>query len=450
MRCLTAAALVSVTCQYAQVRSSPPPAPILDQSFRWDDAGGGGRYEWGKDGFLKMDGSAAPIRCVRKLSRPIAMRGPRLSFTALFVVGRQYRVALYGSGMNPVVILEIWRNGGISVQARAGKVAEPVAAIGTAAWRQQVLSGGEPAVARSSPLHEFDFGDFDFQARTFTLMLDGTKQPALPLLPGEMDVDRFEIATVAVEAGSLVWLRSFRYLDESGRPVEEENFHSHWIANTAVTPRYPADKWQATSYRPVDFRWLEMATHYGAVYCRFADRPVVAGTLTMELQADEAGHEVQVNLGEYRYDPAGTFGYLPADAEGISTITGGWNIDAGMFNGAWSPFQHTTPNSRPTIMRPYPTFVPFDDPPPAESGRVYGLKIHWNIREMKYQVWVDGRPQVYRGSTDLPVMAPPVNGIDMIMMHAGNLNPWRGPLIHMRFGNVKVEADSESAARSIR
>lgn len=57
-------------------------------------------------------------------------------------------------------------------------------------------------------------------------------------------------------------------------------------------------------------------------------------------------HEVQAHLDRYKIGPMGTYGYLPADTGGISTISGGRNVDAGVFDAAWTPFRDVIPNCR--------------------------------------------------------------------------------------------------------
>jgi hypothetical protein len=230
----------------------------------------------------------------------------------------------------------------------------------------------------------------------------------------------------------------FQQFGRGGDVVEDERFDHHWICNAAVTPGYPADKWQATTYRPMDFKWLEVATHYGAVYVRFSEQPIVRGTLEFDMSADNVDHETQVNLGEYAYSRRGDPGYLPADADGISTISGGWKAAVGLFAGVWTPYVDSIENKSPSLLKPYGTFAPFDSAPAAIAGQAYHVKMRWDAEAKTYRVSIDGVLQLYHGKPDMKMIHLPDKGIDTVMIHPGDRNPWRGPLLRSRWANFKA------------
>lgn len=35
----------------------------------------------------------------------------------------------------------------------------------------------------------------------------------------------------------------------------------------------------------------------------------------------------------------------------------------------------------------------------------------------------------------------PQEGLDMLMTHAGDMNPWHGPLLRVAWGNVKIATE---------
>ena len=45
--------------------------PIVSQDFNWHDAGEGGVYIFGEDGYLTMDGSRGRVVCSRRIMNPI-------------------------------------------------------------------------------------------------------------------------------------------------------------------------------------------------------------------------------------------------------------------------------------------------------------------------------------------------------------------------------------------
>lgn len=406
---------------------------VFGQEFHWDAGGGSAQYTWGQDGFLKIDGSKGQIQCSRRFSQRITGGDMAIQVDALVALGREYHLNLYDSAGNKIIDTTIARIGDIRFESQ-GKPFDTTLSVAKSRDK-------EPMMGVASPLRSFGFGEFDFKAQTFTFELDGKKSPGMPMAGAGVDADRVELRTDLVEPGTLIWVERYQQLKRSGEVVEDERFDHSWICNAAVTPGYPADKWQTTTYRPVDFKWLEVATHYGAVYVRFSDEPIVRGTLEFDMAADNVDHETQVNLGEYAYSRRGDPGYLPADADGISTISGGWKGAVGLFAGVWTPYVDSIENTRPSLFRPYGTFAAFDNAPPAVPDQAYHVKMRWDADAKTYRVWIDGVLQLHHGKPDITMIHLPDKGIDTVMIHPGDRNPWHGPLLRSRWANFKVTSE---------
>ena len=378
---------------------------IFSQNFDWDDDLDSGQYVWGQDEFLKMDGSKGKIVCRHQLKSRITDGNSRLKISAVFVRGRPYRIDLNNEKGEPVVTATIERDGRIVFGANTLEEKESGTSLGCAPGMSCKPAANEHGPVQASPLHVFEMSDFSYLSGTVKLTFDKKVFSGMSLARNRGDIYEIEIQTLAVEPGSIVWLKEFRQENNHDKLVEDEQFQAEWTRNVGILPGYPADKWQVTSYRPRSFKWLEMKTQYGAVYVRFSPIPVRHGSVDLDIMSDHMEHEAQVNLGQFKYEPMGNYGYLPADSSGISTISGGWNVDAGAFDGAWTPFLDVIPNEHPTMLHRGGSFMPFDSPPPAVADRPYRLRIEWDIAAKSYHVWIDGIAQKYHGSPDLQIIS---------------------------------------------
>lgn len=414
------------------------PRVIYQQDFAWEDLLDAGHYAWGEDGFLKLDGSDGRIACRHLLKEPVVNGQQRLSLAALFVPGHRYRIQLEDAQGNRMVVLTLERNGAWRAAGPNGEAGDTglqwICGPGASCPESQAERHGASALQ----IHNLSFSGFDRDAARMEISID-KKLARVALVGKGNEIAALEVESLDVEAGSLIWLRELRQTDAAGVTMDLQRFDYEWIANVAVRPGYPSDKWQATSYRPIG-TWMEMRTHYGAVFVRFSQIPVVHGSVEMDLKVDDVDHEVQVNLGHYKIESPGDLGFLPAASDGVATISGGWNADAGIYRNTWSPFRDVEPNPHPTLLAPYGIFVPFDHPPAAAVGRIYHLRIDWDAAARSYQVWIDGQLQTAQGSAVLAMGGLPAEGMDMLMIHAGDVNPWRGPLLRVDWAHVKVTA----------
>ena len=403
---------------------------VFEQNFGWDDPLGTGEYIWGQDGYLKMDGSVGKIQCSRRLKEAIKDSGSRVEIKAIFALGKMYRIVLYDSSDKMVVDGHIDRAGQVLFN-NGNSLIDSTANIGAdrGFWGQ------------ASAPHTLVFDQFDFRSKKFKFSLDGKSYSSVPLCSSSDNVSRLELQTDVLEPGTLIWLGHYKQTGDRDRLIDNQNFEDYWVSNPAVVPGYPSAKWQATTYRPKDFKWLEVSTRYGAVYVRFASKPIVRGKLDIEMMTDNVDHETQLNLGEYKYDPQGNPGNLPTDPTGVSTISGGWKINVGIFARLWTSYRDEVGNPHPSILEPLMTFKPFDNAPPAAINKPYRLKIEWNTTSLTYRVWIDEILQTYGGVADIPMLHRPEKGIDMIMIHPGDRNPWFGPYLHSYWGKVKVTAE---------
>lgn len=415
-------------------------AAVFTQNFGWDDHLDSGHYIWGQDGFLKMDGSSGKIDSRYRLKHRLVDGNNRLKIAAVFVPGHRYRILLNTSDGTTAAAVTIERDRHITLGTDANSVGTRGPILGCGPGISCHGAKEKEASTGAQQLHIFSFSRFDSHAGTMSLQLDDGDAFRLALAPGASSIDEIAIQTLDTDPGSIVWLRKVSVEDSAGTVIEDEAFPAEWIPNVSVTPGYPADKWQVTTYRPADFSWLEMKTHYGAVYVRFSEKPILRGSVQLEIMTDNVENEVQVNLGKYRYEALGTYGFLPAESSGISTISGGWTLDAGIYDGTWTPFRDVLANDHPTLLRPYGIFKPFDNPPAAIVHKFYLLTIAWDVTAKTYRVWIDGVLQEYGGSHKLPMSNVPAQGLDMLMIHAGDLNPWRGPVLRVDWGKVRIDS----------
>jgi hypothetical protein len=420
--------------------TTEPGAIVSEQNFEWNDELGSGEYVWGDGNFLKMDGSVGRIACSRRLKHAIQDDKSRIEIRATFSLGKMYRIVLYDLSGRIVMDAHIGRDDRLLFE-KAGAPVDLGIYLGreTDSWRQK-FGGSERIMREASALHTFGFGQFDFKSRTFTFTFDGKEFPNTPLDSQAGSVNRLALETEAVEPGEVIWVDHFKQISQNNDVIDDERFDHNWVAVPEVKAGYPSDKWHATTYRPKDYQSLEVRTVYGAVYCKFSDKPIPKGTVELEVKTDNVDNEIQLTLGEYKYEALGPPGNIPVDNTGMAMISGGWQFYVGIFAGVWTPFQDPIENKSPTIEAPYGTFVPFANAPPAVVNRPYRLKLEWNSTTGIYHLWIDDVLQTYKGSPDIHTSKPAVEGINMITIHPGNRNPWVGPYLYSRWGKIKITA----------
>ena len=391
-----------------------PDTTVLERDFNWHDASGSGDYDWGASGYLKLDGSSGRIQCRRRLKEPIANPGGAVEFSVHFTLGKSYRILLYDAAERPVVECFIDRDGQVRFHDGNGYVDGGVG-IGT----------NELWTVESEPLR-LRFSHFDHQQKTFRFELDDQTVEGMPLRAQSTDVSHLELQTEVVEPGAVLWIQAFRQT-QGEQLIDEEHFTDHWETLPYIPTGHAQEKWDSTSYRPMDYRWLEVRTRYGAAYTSFA--PIAKGSIELDMMTQDVNQETQISLGEYQ--------------PWVTPVTPGfWKLVLGIFAGMWTPFQDWVREDTIKFTQPFGYGMPFDNAPAAENDRSYHVRIEWEINAQTWQVWIDGTELRYKGSSTLKAFSPVDKGIDTLMFHPGNLNPTAGPMLRYHLGGVRVRSAS--------
>ena len=391
---------------------------ILREQFNWNDDIGSGEYSWGCDGSLKMDGATGPIGCSRYLTDRITDERGTVELGLRFTRGRQYLVCMYDSADRMVVECILGSTGTIRFHD------------GTTAVDSGASTGRAPHLwCGTSDEHILRFGRFDFQARTLTFTFDGEEHAGMPLRGGGDDGSMIQLRTPATERGNTIWLNHYAQFHGAER-TDYQDFGHCWQPMSLLAQDRGAG--QGTTCRPRDYKWLEVATVYGAVHTSMP--AVVAGSVELDMMTADVRQETQLTVGEYRRTES------PQD--------GWWGACVAIFGGLWSPCTsfiraRSTASVKGTESTPvvFGYFKPFDKAPCAVNNRPYRVKLQWDVPTQTYRVWIDGVLQEYEGSPDLHFINPVSEGVDALVIHPGNLNPYVGPELYTYWGNVTVTAE---------
>ena len=415
-------ALVSLCAAtvWAEKPASDEGRIVFEQKFNWHDSLGSGEYVWGREEYLAMDGSDGKIQCSRLLKERITDRKGRVEFDVRLARGKIYGISFYDSEDRKVLDCRVERSGQVRFSDGDSFVDAGVGIGSAGVW------------ADWSKTHTLGFGQIDFSAKTFVFTFDEKSMVDMPLSASATNVARVELRTLIVEKGTLIWLDNFRQLEEPNVTVDTESFNQYWVPCSGIPRGMPGEKWQEIRYRPKDYKWLEVGTTYGAVYVRFTDRPVKKGVLELEMITDNIEAETQLNLGEYQKRSEYSIG-VQDEVPG-----GAWRINVGIFAERWIPFKDWEADSVVSIRKPFGHGVPFDNALTPVADKIYKLQIAWDAGTQTHRIWIDGVAQLWKGSVDIPMLYDLKEGVDMIMIHPGNLNPDLGPYLYSRWGNIKV------------
>ena len=281
---------------------------VLQQDFTWHDAGAGD-YDFGKDGYLAMDGIRfhRPIRCLRRLKHAIRSSDGAIELHLRVVIGRRYFVRLYDGGGRMVVNCCLDTDGWVKLirgdGCDGGQEEVDTGAYLTWAYGYPAV---DPAFSAShtveSDLHVLKFSNFDFGGGLFDFQFDATQIGSVDAFAHSgIDVCDLELSSGPVPGGSgstgRIRLRRLVQYDGS-QIVEDERFPVYWQPVPAARTGYPTDKFYDTHVRPVDYRWLETCSPYGWLKARLPCR-VLAGELCFDLTSDDVAKESVVVLMEY-------------------------------------------------------------------------------------------------------------------------------------------------------
>lgn len=388
---------------------------ILQQDFKWHDVADAGSYEWGIEGYLKMDGSSGRIQCRRVLEEPITESVGAVEITVQFTLGKSYRILLLDSLGRPAIECLIDHGGRIRFHDGERYVDSGVSLEPNQLW-----------TAESQP-HRLWFGQMSFQEGSFRFEYDETMVEGMPFCASSTDVSHLELQTGATESGAVLWLDSYRQLAGS-HVVEEEDFLHRWEVFPYVPTGHAQEKWDTTTYRPVDYHWLEVRTRYGGTFTRFPH--VVSGSVELDMMTQDVTQETQVSLGEYQR-------WATPFSPGL------WKLVMGVFAGLWTPMQDWVKEEEDaTMTQPFGYSVPFDNAPTPENDVPYRVRIEWNTTENSWGVSIDETEMLYKKATTLQAFRKVDRGIDSFLFHPGNLNPTAGPVRCYYLGNVCVRTAS--------
>ena len=387
---------------------------VFEQKFNWNDELGSGKYTWGYDQYLTMDGSFGKIQCNRLLKEKITDTTSRVEMTLIFVEGRKYRIVLYDLDNKMVVDCRIGREGWVSFSDGKSYIKT----------KARIGPNTEYAVEYSPP-HRFSFGQFDFSVGQFQFSFNGKKDfLPMPFCRKAKNISKIEVQTCVVEPGTIIGLDNYRQIEEPDTIIDEDNFSNYWVPSPAILPGYPDERSKDVTYRPKDHKWLEVFTRYGLVHLVFTKTPISYGYIEFDMLTENTACESQFNMGEYTRN----FGPIPG---------GGWLMNIAIFNGVWTPFQKGVPPKKTTILTPFHTSAPFDNPPLAVANKPYRVRMGWHAPSRTWRAWIDGVLQTSQGKLDLKTGLIK-KGIDMIIIHPGNRNMDAGPFLYTRWGNIKV------------
>ena len=390
------------------------PDTELHQDFNWHDVGGGGHYDWGTDGYLKLDGSSGRVQCRRRLKEPITGPSGAIELSIHFTLGKGYRILLLDASERPAVECFIDRDGQIAFHDGEGYVDSGVGIGPGQLWTAE------------SELLGVRFGEFDFPGRSFRFELGNKTVRGMPLRAQSVAISGLELQTGVVEPGAVMWVQAYRQRRED-EVVEEERFQHRWERLPYIATGHAQEKWDSTAYRPVDYRWLEVRTRYGGTLTKFP--PIARGSVELDMMTQDVNQETQVSLGEYE--------------PWVTPVTPGyWKLVMGIFAGMWTPFQDWVREEHIQLTRPFGYGKPFDNAPPPENDWPYHLRIEWDIVAQTWHAWIDDKPLLYEGSSTLRAFRSVTVGIDTLLFHPGNLNPTAGPMLRYYLGGVRVQSAS--------
>ncbi len=377
----------------------------IHQTFNWHDIHGNQDYVFGEDGYLKMDGSNAPVRCYRYLNEKITNRAGSLELAMRVVLDEPeyhtlYTIRLYDSADRLAIACHIRRDGRLLFQGR-NELVDSGAVL--------TFQGNCPFSDHSrrkwyvveSDEHVYKFEGFDFANQTATFLLDGEQPVAVPFQNSVREISKLELQTGGIDIGRFIRVKHVKQF-AGGEQIDHETYPLYWKPIPPPRDGEPDDNVCESRLRPVENRWLELATRYGFVTTTF---PVIPrGTLEFDVRSPDVSAEACILLGEYD----GSIKCFRKIQTGILT-------------------------NRMTIATGHPTpgFNTFDNSVVPENDRAYRFKIAWDAQTNKQRIWIDDIPQKYQGETEIEIHGlwgrknRLTRGIDTISLHPGLLGTAR-------------------------
>ena len=377
----------------------------IHQTFNWHDSHGNQDYVFGEDGYLKMDGSRAPVGCSRHLKEKITDRYGSLELAMRVVLDEPeyqtlYTLRLYDSADRPAIACHIQRDGRLLFEGK-----NELMDSGAVLTFQGNCPFNDPALRKwyvvESDEHVYTFKGFDFSNQTAIFLLDGERSVTVPFQNPVRDIARLELQTGGIDIGRYIRVKHVKQF-VGGEQIDHEDYPLYWKPVPPPRDGEPDDNVCESRLRPVENRWLELATRYGFVTATF---PVISrGTLEFDVRSPDVSAEACILLGEYD----GSIKCFRKIQTGILT-------------------------NRMTIATGHPTpgFNTFDNSVVPENDRAYRFKIAWDAQTNKQQIRIDDIPQKYQGETEIEIHGlwgkknRMTRGIDTISLHPGLLGTAR-------------------------
>jgi len=381
---------------------------VMSQDFNWHDVSGNGKYAFGEDGYLVMDGSTCKIQCHRFLKKKIVDGTGILEVKMRVVFGKPYHIYFYDGADQLAMDCLIDSDGWIKFRRRdeyvnSGKYI--TYGLGLPCVDTEFSRPWWYAVESDEVIYRF--GNFDFAKRNLDLTvtvpnLEEKVTMENCLLTRASDISKLELQTGVAEPGTRIRLRDYRQY-KNGNIIDHEEFPYHWQPVPAPPDGYPHDNICETRLRPVGNRWLETSTFYGWVQVRMPLLP--EGELDYEIMTPDVEKESCLQLEEYRGSQLFTcpIGVLIMNGKFGCTIPSGKR------------------HSR-VVNRDFEgiDLFYFDEPIPRPR-QVYSIKIAW-YKSCHFRVWIDGTPMKINDSYDIPMTkrAEDFRGIDTVNLHPGH------------------------------
>ena len=408
---------------------------VLQQDFNWHDAGTSA-YEFGKDGYLVMDGiqSNQSIRCLRRFKQTIGSSDEAIELCLRVVIGKRYFVRLYDGNEQMVVNCCIDTDGWVKFIKTNAAIpgAGDVNSDAYLTWGYGYPSV-DPAFAAGytveSDLHVLRFANFDFDGGLFDFWFDERKIGTVAaFVHSSVNIRTLELSSVPVPggSGSTGRIRLLRYVQyDRSQVVEEEHFPVYWQPVPAARTGYPTDKFHDTQIRPVDHHWLETCSPYGWVKARLPCR-VTAGELSFDLMSNDVSQETVVVLMEYDE----------------TADVGEW-FEFGIFRSRFCA-EYSTGRHSDVLGRQCRRGIlhQFTDPLP-QSGNIHRFRAVWSPAGT-YRIWVDKVPLRFTSETyDIPftpLRNKPFTGVNCVSFHYGKGGARGSDFTRCRYGRLRLTA----------
>jgi len=376
----------------------------ITHTFNWHDPLCAGRYNFGRNGYLSMDGSRGEIRCSRKLTPPIDSGSAVIELCFRVVIGHSYEVRLNDREGSAVIVCRLDPDGRINFASREGDwhtarqyltYAYGIPVIDPEPQGDLHIRESDEMTFRFSAFNLDDTGDRGFQ---FTVNGDAPETVEATRRPGDA-IASLEIRTVGATPGTVFRLKRFRQL--AGEAVAQEDlFPAAWKPVAPPEEGYAYDHISEIRLYPKDYRWLQTVTQYGWVKLHFPR--MAAGELGYTLMTPDIGREAALLLEESH-----------------STVEQGCRAHTGIVR---NKFFYAGPEKRNSEIAGRDYFQDrlfyIEDRLP-EANREYRFTVAWNPDG--YRISVDGTPLALNGREKFPfeMTNKPYSGIDTLTLHPG-------------------------------